>query len=350
MNVVVGNSSADLDSCASAVGLSRLLTQATKTPWTAVIGCSRDDMDMRHQQTYWLQKCRVQLETLVFIDELNMDAVEQAVLVDHNDATRGWESISDKVVGIVDHHADTKQLLVQMTTLTTVDEDSAIQFPGVRLISTAAGSCSSLVLTMWYASHCTLSYYTALLLSGAIVSDTKGFKQDLKGSRWSEIDSKAFYWLSHMYDDYPESDSIHKELKSIKDDDSLYSMVPLDRLLTMDMKTFTYGSVVVVYSSFPTKLKSLMETGSGSVWANHLAAHGALVMVVLGHGKNFREIGLFSTDSTVVNELSDHFSSSLTSTMTDVLNHEGLRVTRHTAMHATRKIIEPLVRSFFSVS
>ena len=348
MNVVVGNSSADLDSCASAVGLAQLLTQATKMPWIAVVGCSRDDMDMRRQQTYWLQKCRVQLDTVVFIDELRFDAVEKAVLVDHNDITHGWESISDKVVGIVDHHADTKQLLAKMTTLTTVDEDSTINFPDVRLISTTAGSCASLVLTMWYASHCTLSYYTALLLSGAIVSDTKGFKQDLRGSRWSEIDSKAFYWLSHMYDDYPESDSIHKELKSINDE-SLYSKIPLGRLLTMDKKIFSYGSVVVVYSSFPTKLKSLMETGSGGVWANHLAEHGAQVMVVLGQGKNFREVGLFSTDPMLVNQLSDHLSSSLTSTMTAVLDHEGLRVARHTAMYATRKIIEPLVRKFFSV-
>lgn len=347
--VVVGNSSADLDSCASAVGLALLLTRVTGETWTPVVNCAAGDMDMRREQTYWLEKCRV--KNLTFADCVDWNTVVQIVLVDHNDISRSLEHVASKVVGIVDHHTDTQQLLTELPTITMIDQDSKVDLPRIRLITgPSVGSCSSLVLTLWYASTASITYHTALLLAGAIIRDTKGLRHDLKGTRWTDVDGLAFYWLSHMFDAFPEEKSIKKELKAIRDDRSLYQSTPLSRLLTMDMKTFSYGERLVVFSSFPLALTELFAERDDceQAWREHLADQGASIAILMGHGKDFREVGIIA-DGALTSRLTAHLSKSCGAAFVPRGDVGQLRLFRHNTMTATRKVLEPWVRDFFAV-
>ena len=114
LNLVMGNTSGDMDSIVGALGLAYYLTLKTNTLWTPVVNCKRSELKLKVEIfKHIITDCEVCLEDLIFWDELiPLHApVNQICLIDHNkiDSEQavqlGVESHS-KVTLVYDHHFD----------------------------------------------------------------------------------------------------------------------------------------------------------------------------------------------------------------------------------------------------
>ncbi len=112
--IVIGNEAADLDSMVSAI-LYGQLTSARKPsgtpPAVPVINCPRGDFPLRTEAVYLFATLGIDVDALVFIDEIDLEALHRAgrlrlTLVDHNILSAGQEKYADAVEAIIDHHAD----------------------------------------------------------------------------------------------------------------------------------------------------------------------------------------------------------------------------------------------------
>lgn len=112
--VVLGNEAADLDSMVSAILFGRLKS-ACRRPGTPlavpVINCPRGDFVLRTEAMYLFSRLGLESESLVFIDDIDLDRPYRAgrlrlTLVDHNILSAGQEQFADAVEAIIDHHAD----------------------------------------------------------------------------------------------------------------------------------------------------------------------------------------------------------------------------------------------------
>jgi len=112
--VVIGNEAADLDSMVSAILYGQLVSacRSSSEPIVAsVINCPRADFVLRTEAVYLFAALGVDVDALLFIDEIDLDSLQRAgrlrlTLVDHNILCTDQEKYADAVVAIIDHHAD----------------------------------------------------------------------------------------------------------------------------------------------------------------------------------------------------------------------------------------------------
>ncbi len=112
--IVIGNEAADLDSMVSAI-LYGLLASTCRAPGTPpvvpVVNCPRADFALRTEAVYLFATLGVDVDALLFIDEIDLDALHQAgrlrlTLVDHNILSADQDEYADAVDAIIDHHPD----------------------------------------------------------------------------------------------------------------------------------------------------------------------------------------------------------------------------------------------------
>jgi len=112
--VVIGNEAADLDSMVSAILYGRLVSALVASgtpPAVPVVNCPRGDIALRTEAVHLFAAQGLDVDSLVFIDEIDMDALHRAgrlrlCLVDHNVLAAAQADYEDAVEAIVDHHAD----------------------------------------------------------------------------------------------------------------------------------------------------------------------------------------------------------------------------------------------------
>lgn len=114
LQVVLGNEAADLDSMASSLLYAYYLREQNKErrPLSLpVINIPRADFGLRTEAVWLFQEAGVDINLLVFSDEIDLPAMQAAdrlelVLVDHNKLPAAWTDWEASVVEILDHHAD----------------------------------------------------------------------------------------------------------------------------------------------------------------------------------------------------------------------------------------------------
>ncbi|MEN8188661.1 MAG: DHHA2 domain-containing protein [Thermodesulfobacteriota bacterium] len=158
--VIIGNEAADLDSMASAITYGCLLSEkdadAVVLP---VMPIPRADFKLRTEAVYVFQEAGINLEDLVFFDEVDFGKLMAAdaglVLVDHNKLGPTLEKYNSNVSAVLDHHNDEGMY-----------EDAAPR--KIRLV----GSTTTLVAEEFSRTGVEIEEDTAILLAGTILLDT----------------------------------------------------------------------------------------------------------------------------------------------------------------------------------
>jgi len=112
--IVIGNEAADLDSMVSAILYGQLATACrapAASPVVPVVNCPRGDLALRTEAVYLFATLGVDVDALLFIDEVDLEALHRAgrlrlTLVDHNILSADQEKYADAVDAIIDHHPD----------------------------------------------------------------------------------------------------------------------------------------------------------------------------------------------------------------------------------------------------
>ncbi|KAK3266943.1 hypothetical protein CYMTET_24468 [Cymbomonas tetramitiformis] len=221
LTVVLGNEAADLDSMVCAIMYAFLLSQraTVDSPRSVpVINIPRQDLSLRPDAVWILQQVGVDLQSLVFLDDLDLAALlasgrlHSLVLVDHNRLAARQADLEPAVVEILDHHMDEGMYGNSKRTITTV------------------GSCTSLVAKAWHSRPEALPLLLSSsglrrLMRGVILLDTCNF--DPSQGRGTPLDEQV---IKEMVAAEPhDSEDLYEELRLRRFDISAMSTPDLLR-------------------------------------------------------------------------------------------------------------------------
>lgn len=179
LTIVMGNEAADLDSMASALSYAWYLkiNNSDETP-CPLINIPRADFKLRTEAVYLFEEAGVDVDKLIFIDDLNLQDLKdkgllKLILVDHNKLGSSQSGLEPNVTAILDHHADEESYpKMAMTDIRPV------------------GSCATIVAQAFLkTSPKALDKSLGTLLLGTILLDTVNLDPD--AGRVTEDDSSA---------------------------------------------------------------------------------------------------------------------------------------------------------------
>lgn len=208
-------------------------------------------------------------------------------LVDHNHFPRWFPSnLQSNIYCIIDHHKDTKSLMVTPQAEQLVQQTQQAQYvkkqraddyfshvdctecnsssishhsnwKGEKLRwieERGIGSCCTQICYLWHRvlscgllsqQHYIFDDGIKLMLLATIVKDTFGFRDEYRNSRWGDLDLQMAYWLmdelkkNNLYN-FISIDQLKNKLDEIRSDLSLYQTFSLEEILSMDLKMFEY--------------------------------------------------------------------------------------------------------------
>jgi len=315
LNVTLGNVSCDMDSCIGAILLGFYLTLKNdyiahpgdfEKFWLPIINCPRAELKARLDIAYHLKKYDVEMDKLVFIDDINLDSYAKKnllkiAMIDHNELDVTQKHWGHCVTMIVDHHKDEKAYLEQPV-------DRTITF---------CGSACSLVVERIFRDGLErfLSLNTFRFFMPAILLDTENFKPSLEGSKWSQIDKDAIFNISRL--DYSE---YYNDLVGTKFSKELNIQLELDLILKKDYKNYEWNEkrVLCGISVVFNPLHEILFTFSADVLKqklqermknNNLSFYAIIAQFYL-KGTACRELMLFDLDGNRLSHLGKLFAES----------------------------------------
>eukprot|EP01068_Selenidium_serpulae_P008071 Selendium_serpulae@DN4883_c0_g1_i2.p1 len=268
VNIVVGNVSADLDSVCSALCGAALFealsnqkkeksnpssSQLHQTLDVPVINVPAEDFSARLKVAHWVKKhSGLGLRgdegsgkgKLIFNDDalvrgLLQDTLQKKSwgisLVDHNELDHAQQHWAPRVRAVVDHHVDAG--------------GHAAAAPRLIVAPPGVGSNATLIAELWRSNGLRPPSQVCHLLLGPIAFDSGNFNEALKG-RWGERDVEAFKWLAALTgrnDPTALSSEIFAELTALKMNEKKCLEIGLKAALNSDRKTFNYSGHHVGY-------------------------------------------------------------------------------------------------------
>mmetsp|Transcript_42845 Transcript_42845/g.84502 ORF Transcript_42845/g.84502 Transcript_42845/m.84502 type:complete len:455 (+) Transcript_42845:167-1531(+) len=399
-NLVLGNTSGDLDSICSAIAYAQLLHQIEVmkkkegTLHVPILNFPRKELCLRLQSQFWLsQKDLIggeegtegTVETLLtFIDDPEVqkyldDPAVSISLTDHNELDASQESLAPRVTRVIDHHVEGPRSVLRR------DGEEKPMFSVMG--GTSVGSCCTLVTEEWirFLSESSegegLPRAVAFLLGGPVLTDTINFAENLRGQRWSERDEKAIDQISKVLG-WESSERLRQFdlLSNVKFDRAANLAVGPLNLLRMDAKTFDYRptggkpedtAVRTAYASLCLDLGETIRHFGASAFSSALADFakekgGAALVVVLGcvpdeeSGGMRRQLVLWSGGFFGLDQLRgiasvlDSKGAELENLELDGVAGEGTEATaplllfRQKNSKASRKMLEPWVSAAVS--
>jgi manganese-dependent inorganic pyrophosphatase len=224
MNIyIIGHKSPDLDAVASAVQYADFLKKAKRFEGSKIIPLRAGEPNI--ETKYVFDKFDVEMPQSM--DDVEINAEDAIVLVDHNEEAQRHEKIvGDQVIEIVDHH----KINVSFTTPVRID---------VRPV----GSTSTVVYKLFDMYGLTPSEKTQSLILAGILSDTVG----LKSSTTTGIDSDIARDISEKLDIDVEKFTF--EIFKAKSD--LSSLTPIE-IAKKDFKVFDFEGTKVFVNQVET--------------------------------------------------------------------------------------------------
>ena len=163
IKAVIGNQSADLDSIASSISMSYLLTNKNESniQYFPIINSTKSIIETKKECIYLFESLSINLDDLIFLNDLvndNRNEIVDVVLVDHNelDEQENKLGFSNLITGIVDHHVD-KGLFGNADP---------------RIVDLTAGSNCSLITDLFTKMNISLNESFAIMLLYPILIDT----------------------------------------------------------------------------------------------------------------------------------------------------------------------------------
>ncbi|CCE61703.1 hypothetical protein TPHA_0B00310 [Tetrapisispora phaffii CBS 4417] len=223
VNIVCGNEAADFDSIACAISYSYYSFISNQNDIVIpIIDIPIVDFNLRRDVVYALDQMNIKREDLFFRNHLiqlreNFEQIN-VILSDHNKPSAGLTKLTDKVVGILDHH-----------------QDSGLYLDVVPRFIELSGSCSSLVFKYWYERIANLEKMKSAipLCLGAGVIDTTNFT-----NRCIDIDLEAL----KLYKEALPNLNIEEYFKNLKIAKDNIKGLTIKQILKKDYKHFTYAN------------------------------------------------------------------------------------------------------------
>jgi len=167
--LITGYVNPDLDAVAGAIAYCELLQKTGKSAVTGIIG------EMHDEAKYILNRYNFEYPKSI----PNADNFDEVILVDASDPIGIDGKIEpEKVIEIIDHRK--------------INE--ADKFPNAKAQIELVGSASTLIVERFIQNNIDISYQSAVLLCGAIISNTLNFKAGVT----TERDRKAVEYLNKV--------------------------------------------------------------------------------------------------------------------------------------------------------
>ena len=236
LQVCMGNVSADMDSIVGSLVLSFLLTQYEKMLTFPIINCNKEELMFRFE-TYHLLFSNDLVSDLIYYNESEIKLLMKnnkvgVVLFDHNVPDTNQQYLCENVCMIMDHHADYKKFQIK------------------DILIKQCGSCMSLAINKFESSIKDWDRSLALLTISPILVDSDNFNPELKGGKWSDVDSYAYNILMAFLPGF-NNDIYNQQIKKQKHDVKANLEIGVDNLLIKDYKNYQitekykYGSSVI---------------------------------------------------------------------------------------------------------
>lgn len=240
IHVIIGNEAADLDSISAAIARAKHLSLDSMAPsenFYPVVNMPREDLALRHDAEYLFALLSVDVDSLLFIDEVPLDllAAEGRLklhLVDHNALAIHQVHLLDQVVSIIDHHAD-----------------EHVYYPACpeeNKMITTVGSVTSLVAReILKDGYSELDFSWATLMLAPILLDTANLQST---SKTTQLDIEAVQKLQELIGDCS-LDHFFKRLRELRSDTEGFTA---DMLLRKDLKKYQEGELIYTISALPS--------------------------------------------------------------------------------------------------
>lgn len=215
LDIVIGNQSADLDSIASAISLAHYLAKVTEKKFIPIINSTKSVIASKKTCTFMFEQLSVDLNDLVFLEDLVHDRIGEVYLVDHNELDKRECDLrlSELVTGVIDHHLDKGEF----------------KNANPRCIDTRVGSNASLIVSM-ITTGIELDPSFANLLLFPIVNDTSNLTRIAH-----QIDIDAVEYLTRFAS--VDRNQLDKKLDNLKFNSD--SNETVSELLRQDLKMYT---------------------------------------------------------------------------------------------------------------
>ncbi|CAD8122757.1 unnamed protein product [Paramecium sonneborni] len=225
--LVLGNPTADMDSCVGSILLAYHMTQFN-IPTAPIINYNRQSF-RSHFETAQL----FDIDDLIFINDVDLNQYD-LILYDHNDI-----KYTNNQIGCIDHHEDKGQNFTQFKKIEKVG--SAVTLVAEHMELEKNYKCKQEIAEI------------AQLIMKTILVDTFNFQQNQYQIRWVDKDKQLFE-LCHSY--YPQFDSQkeYQHLTDLKYDLKMNLKLSLTQQLLKDYKKFYTVGYCVIF----IKLQDLM--------------------------------------------------------------------------------------------
>lgn len=352
VKICCGNQSCDMDSVVSAITYSYLNYIKTSQIILPVLNIPKEDLKLRKDIHNLLLKYGVKVDNdeknpLTFIEniknlkrKMGKDFVVDAILVDHNEPQGLGIECIDRVIGIIDHHEDTKKY-----------DESLIKSLDNPLIIKTCGSCSSLVTNYWYPqleSVHALPEEIVKLSMAAVLLDTSNFKSKVEQGDREALEKYKSYFANNKN---VEDNMLKPFFKTLKKDKSDIEGFDMYSLLRKDFKLFEFHGYKIGMSSLGCSVESYIQKfGIEEInkACNKYARLNSMDMLLLltSYSDEFknhkRQILPYSTKSdTLQNKLIEKITSDLELVKIDSI--ADFEVYDQQKSRASRKQIAPIV-------
>ncbi|KAM9310076.1 exopolyphosphatase PRUNE1 isoform 2-T2 [Pholidichthys leucotaenia] len=340
LHVVLGNESCDLDSMVSALVYAYFLSKTSHrdVPAVPLLNITSSELVLRSDSILLLRKTAMQPEQLLFRNQLDLRALQQAgrlrlTLVDHNVLPSSDSDLEGAVVDVIDHHHLDR--LPSPTCTVTVE---------------TVGSCATLITErIIHEAPQILDLQLAHLLYAAVVVDCVDMSP--AAGKVTPKDCQFVAELERRFPALPPRGPLFQELHKAKFD---VSGLDIEQMLMKDMKTVS-GSLNVAVSVLYMPLKEFMMQKNAqeelSSFCHKFGFDLLLLMTICftDSKEPIRELAIFSHNPTCRDQVSRYLEQS---------QSPALNLRSHGAVHpyilayhqgnsvASRKKVLPIVRDF----
>uniref|UniRef100_A0A8C9BHH2 Prune exopolyphosphatase 1 n=1 Tax=Phocoena sinus TaxID=42100 RepID=A0A8C9BHH2_PHOSS len=245
IHVVLGNEACDLDSMVSALALAFYLAKTTEAEevFVPVLNIKRSELPLRGDNVFFLQKTHIPESLLIFRDEIDLHALQQAgqltlILVDHHVLPKSDAALEEAVAEVLDHRP--------------IDQKHC---PRCHVSVELVGSCATLVAErILQGAPEILDRQTAALLHGAIILDC--VNMDPKIGKATLKDNQYVENLEALFPNLPKRNDIFDSLQKAKFD---VSGLTTEQMLRKDQKTISRQGTKVAISAIYMDLEAFLQ-------------------------------------------------------------------------------------------
>lgn len=246
----LGNVSCDMDSVVASIMLGYLLSSQHNEFIFPIINCNKKSFILKLDIMSCLSDHNILADDLLYFSEVDFAQLKDnydVYLADHNELDINQQFLKDRVLGIIDHHVDSK----------SIDSTS---FRVVR----KAGSACTLIYTQYLDSiraDPVLSEQFGRLMLAPLFLDSFHFNPELYNVKYFDEDKEMVTILSELSKQKVD-DSYYKNLQKLKEKSFDVKFLGLRNSIELDYKNYSIADTRIGISVVIGAFKDLLDNFS----------------------------------------------------------------------------------------